>query len=145
MKKIAIIYWSGTGNTEAMAKAVAAGVQREDLEISLLNVSEASIEDVIAADGIALGCPSMGSEVLEDGEMEPFVESIAGVISGKPIVLFGSYGWGDGEWMKDWEKRMQDYGAKVLGDGLIIMGMPNTQGLEKCNVLGSELSKISAK
>ncbi|MCP6429303.1 hypothetical protein NL523_28720, partial [Klebsiella pneumoniae] len=81
-----------------MAKAVAEGAQNENTEVSLLSVSESSIEDVINADAVALGCPSMGAEVLEELEMEPFVLSIEGVISGKPLALFGSYGWGNGEW-----------------------------------------------
>ncbi|CQR72353.1 Flavodoxin [Sporomusa ovata DSM 2662] len=141
MKKIVVIYWSGTGNTEAMAKAVAEGAQNENTEVSLLSVSESSIEDVINADAVALGCPSMGAEVLEELEMEPFVLSIEGVISGKPLALFGSYGWGNGEWMQDWVQRMQGSGAKVLGEGLIIMETPDHQGLDKCKVLGSNLSK----
>lgn len=142
MKKIAVIYWSGTGNTEEMAKAIAAGAQQGDVEVSLFNVGEVSSKDVVAADGIALGCPSMGAEVLEEGEMEPFVESLEGLVSGKPMALFGSYGWGSGEWMEDWVARMQGYGAKVIGDGLIMMGAPDDQGIAECKELGSELSKL---
>lgn len=141
MKKIVVIYWSGTGNTEAMAVAVAEGAKQENSEVSLLNVAEASIDDVKNADAIALGCPSMGAEVLEEEEMEEFVSSLEGNVSGKSVALFGSYGWGNGEWMQDWVTRMQNYGANVLGEGLIIMGTPDSQGIEKCNVLGSELSK----
>jgi len=142
MKKIAVIYWSGTGNTEAMAKAVAEGAKQDHVEVSILNVAQASIKDVINADAIALGCSSMGAEVLEEAEMEPFVASIEEVIYGKPMALFGSYGWGSGEWMQDWVTRMQDCGAKVLGEGLISMGMPDMQGIEECKVLGSELSNL---
>jgi len=142
MKKLTVIYWSGTGNTEAMAKAIAEGAQQENIEVSFLNVAEASIENVINADAIALGCSSMGAETLEEDEMEPFVQSIEGVVSGKPLALFGSYGWGTGEWMQDWVVRMQECGGKVLGEGLIIMGMPDISGLEECKALGTELSKI---
>ena len=142
MKRIAIIYWSGTGNTEAMAKAVAEGAQQENIEVSVLNVAEASMEDIINADAVALGCSSMGAEVLEETEMEPFVLSIEGVISGKPVALFGSYGWGNGEWMQDWVARIQGCGGKVLGEGLIAMGMPDAQGIADCKALGSELSKV---
>ena len=134
MEKIAVINWSGTGNTEAMAKAVAEGTKQENTEVSLLSVAEASIEDVINADAVALGCPSMGAEVLEEEEMGPFVLSIEEAILGKPVALFGSYGWGNGEWMQDWVTRIQECGGKVLREGLIIMGMPDTQGLEKCKV-----------
>jgi len=142
MKKIAVVYWSGTGNTKAMAEAVAEGARQENVEVSLLSIAEASIEDIIHADAIALGCPSMGAEVLEEEEMGPFVLSLDKVISGKPVALFGSYGWGNGEWMQDWVTRMQGYGANVLGEGLIIMEMPDAQGLEQCNTLGSALSKM---
>ena len=142
MKKITVIYWSSTGNTEEMAEAVAKGAKKEDTEVSVLSVDKASIQDIINADAVALGCPSMGAEVLEEAEMDPFVLSIEGAISGKPVALFGSYGWGNGEWMQDWVTRMQGCGAKVLGEGLIIMGAPDTEGLEECTTLGSELSKV---
>jgi len=141
MKKITVIYWSGTGNTEAMANAVAEGAKNENTEVKLLNVAEASIDDVKNADAVAMGCPSMGAEVLEESEMEPFVTSIEGVVSGKPMALFGSYGWGNGEWMQDWVARMNGCGANVLGEGLIIRETPDAQGLAECKALGSDLSK----
>ena len=102
MKKVAIIYWSGTGNTEAMATAIMEGAMKENVDVRLINVGEANATDVLNADAIAFGCPSMGSEVLEESEMEPFIESISSVIRGKNTILFGSYGWGNGEWMTDW-------------------------------------------
>jgi len=142
MKKITVIYWSSTGNTQAMAEAIAKGAKQENTEVSLLSVADASIQDIIDADAVALGCPSMGAEVLEEAEMDPFVTSIEGAISGKSVALFGSYGWGNGEWMQDWVTRMQSCGAKVLGEGLIMMGSPDAPGLEECKVLGSELSKV---
>lgn len=141
MKKVVIIYWSGTGNTEAMAQEVAKGVKAEDVNVSLLKVSEASLEDVKNADAVALGCPSMGAEVLEETEMEPFVESLNGNVNDKPVVLFGSYGWGNGEWMEDWEIRMKEYGANLISEGLIINEMPDDEGLSKCEVLGNDLIK----
>ena len=142
MKKIAVIYWSGTGNTEAMAKAIAEGAQNVNTEVSLLSVDQASIDDVINADAVALGCPSMGAEVLEESEMEPFVQSIEEELSGKSVALFGSYGWGNGEWMQDWVERMNECKAKVIGEGLIIMGAPGDQEIEECKTLGIELSGI---
>lgn len=141
MKKVSVIYWSGTGNTEAMAKAVAEGAKAEGAEVKLLSVDEASSEDVTSADAIALGCPSMGAEVLEESEMEPFVESLQGKVTGKATALFGSYDWGSGEWMKDWEERMDSYGSKVVGEGLIVNLTPGDDDLEKCRQLGSELVK----
>lgn len=141
MKKISVIYWSGTGNTEAMAKAVAEGAKSEDTEVTLLHVSEAAEANITAADAIAMGCPSMGAEMLEESEMEPFVASIEPLVSGKPLALFGSYGWGNGEWMHDWVGRMGQCGAKVLGEGLIIRDTPDDQGLADCKALGNALSR----
>ena len=110
----AVIYWSGTGNTEQMAAAVAEGAGAE-----LFSVSDFSgnIDDY---DRVAFGCPAMGAEELEDGEFEPFFSSVEGKLSGKTIALFGSYGWGDGEWMRNWTDRCKNAGATVVGgEGLI--------------------------
>jgi flavodoxin I len=141
MKKVSVIYWSGTGNTEKMAQAVAAGAKTEQTEVTLLPVSEATPNHVTEADCIALGCPSMGDEVLEDGEMEPFVSSIESLLRGKPLVLFGSYGWGNGQWMDNWTDRMKTQGAQLMTDGLIINNEPDDDGLAKCRNLGSQLIK----
>jgi flavodoxin I len=140
MKNVVVVYWSGTGNTEAMAQALLEGAVTEDTKVSLLNVSEAKVEDVANADAVALGCPSMGCEVLEEDEMEPFVESISEAVKDKELALFGSYGWGNGEWMTDWQKRMTGYGAKLVAEGLIINGTPESDGLEQCKNLGKLLT-----
>ncbi|GCD10725.1 flavodoxin [Clostridium tagluense] len=140
MKNVVIIYWSGTGNTEAMAEGIMEGAKNEDSNVRLLNVGDAKVEDVINANVIAFGCPSMGAEQLEESEMEPFIESIASVVSGKNIVLFGSYGWGNGEWMTDWQERMEKYGANVIVDGLIINNDADKEGIEKCKEIGALLS-----
>ena len=109
MSKISVVYWSQTGNTEAMAEAVGAGIAKAGKEADVVEVSSASMEDLKAAKVFALGCPAMGAEVLEEMEMEPFVEEVEGFAQGKTIALFGSYGWGDGQWMtqsnsvKNWE------------------------------------------
>lgn len=141
MKKVNIIYWSGTGNTEKMAQAVAAGAQTEQTEVSLLSVSDATANHVAEADYVALGCPSMGDEVLEESEMEPFVSSIESLIKDKPLVLFGSYGWGSGQWMEDWTERMKGHGAKLMADSLVINNEPDDEGLTKCFDLGLQLVK----
>jgi flavodoxin short chain len=141
MKNITIIYWSGTGNTEAMANAIAQGARTDETEVKLLNVSDASVENVINAEVVALGCPSMGAEELEESEMEPFVEAISHVVSNKKLALFGSYGWGDGEWMRNWQDNMEGYGAKILQDSLIINNEPDDEGIELCRKLGEKLSK----
>ncbi len=141
MKSIAVIYWSGTGNTQQMAVAVAEGAKAEGIEVILKEVSSATKEDIIKADAVALGCPSMGSEVLEESEMEPFVEAIeVDSLTGKPLALFGSYDWGEGQWMDDWQERMSDHGAKLAADGLIIHMTPDDEGLKLCSELGSKLA-----
>lgn len=140
MAKINIIYWSGTGNTEKMAKLILEGIKSEGIDAEMKSVSEATIEDVLNSEALALGCPSMGSEELEEGEMQPFIESIEDKISGKKLALFGSYGWGDGLWMREWEDRMKDNGADLIQDGLIINGSPESDEDESsCIELGKKL------
>lgn len=112
--KISIVYWSGTGNTEAMANAVAEGAKNAGAEVELLPVAMAD-DGVLASDAILLGCPAMGAEQLEESEFEPFFSSIEGKLGGKKVGLFGSYDWGDGEWMRKWEARMKEAGADVVG------------------------------
>lgn len=132
--KTAVIFWSGTGNTEAMAQAVAEGAGAE-----LFSVSDfkGSVSDY---DRIAFGCPSMGDEVLEESEFEPFFAEIEGELSGKKIALFGSYGWGDGEWMRNWVERAKNAGAEITnGEGLIVNDAPSDTDLADCKVLGESL------
>ncbi len=132
--KTAVIYWSGTGNTEQMAAAVAEGAGAE-----LFSVSDFS-GDVADYDRIAFGCPSMGDEVLEESEFDPFFTSVEGKLSGKKIALFGSYGWGDGQWMRNWVERAKAAGAEVTNDeGLIINDAPDADGLASCKALGEAL------
>lgn len=107
MSKISVVYWSQSGNTAAMAEAVAKGVTDAGKEAEIVFVSSASIDELKSETAFALGCPAMGAEVLEEGEMEPFVTELEGCVAGKTIGLFGSYGWGDGEWMRDWVERMR--------------------------------------
>lgn len=128
MTKVSIIYWSGTGNTEAMAEFISNGAQQAGAEVTQINVADASLNDVKAADIVVFGCPAMGDEVLEESEMEPFIESTANIIEGKKVALFGSYDWGDGQWMRDWSERMQNYGAELVDDeGLIVNGSPEAE------------------
>lgn len=141
MKKISIIYWSGTGNTETMAKAIQKGAKSENTDVKLVGVSEASLEDVSCADVVAFGCPAMGDEQLEENEMEPFIESILQDIKDKDIALFGSYGWGSGDWMTNWEEQMKEYGANLVEESLIINEEPDDDGLEKCKKLGKTLAE----
>lgn len=140
MSKVKVIYWSATGNTEAMAKAVAEGVNEAGGEAELLFVTQVNPEDIKDDDAFAIGCPAMGAEVLEEGDVEPFVTEIEGLISGKKVALFGSYGWGDGQWMRDWEERMTGAGAVVInGEGLICQEAPDDDAIEQCKELGKQL------
>ncbi|MEA4925681.1 MAG: flavodoxin [Syntrophomonadaceae bacterium] len=140
MKNVVVIYWSGTGNTEMMAKAVAEGATAQGNMVKLMEVSEASKQDVLSADAVALGCPSMGTEELEEQEMEPFVQELEKEdMTGKIMALFGSYGWGEGEWMRDWESRMRNTGSILVDKGLILEETPDEQGLKDCRELGAKL------
>jgi flavodoxin short chain len=120
MSKAAIIFWSGTGNTEAMANALAQGMKEAGSEVDLLNVAAAKADALDEYEKIAFGCPSMGDEILEEDEFEPFFASAEGGISGKKIALFGSYGWGDGQWMRDWQDRVKGAGADLFEEGFIV-------------------------
>jgi flavodoxin short chain len=141
MKNISIIYWSGTGNTEKMALALADGARIEDNSVKVLEVGKASKNDVLNADAVALGCPSMGAEVLEEEEMEPFVQSLETEnLKSKPMVLFGSYDWGDGQWMREWDERMKKLGVNLVDEGLIMQNTPDENGLAQCRQLGAKLA-----
>ena len=115
MSKVSIVYWTQGGNTQAMAEAIGEGVTAAGGEADVVFVSDANIADLKAEGAFALGCPAMGAEVLEEMEMEPFVQDVEMFANGKKIALFGSYGWGDGQWMRDWEDRMTAAGATLVG------------------------------
>ena len=115
MKKVAVVYWSGTGNTEAMADLIAQGVRTAGGEADLVQAADFDSSKLDGYDAFAFGCPAMGDEELDEGEVEPFVEELEKSVSGKKVALFGSYDWGDGEWMRKWEERMKEAGAEVVG------------------------------
>ena len=141
MSKVAVVFWSGTCNTEQMAEAVAEGAKSAGAEVTLANVNDFDSSSVADFDGIAFGCPAMGAEVLEDSEFEPVFNECESALNGKSIALFGSYGWGDGEWMRDWEARMQSAGAELVGGaGLMCHETPDAEGLEECKELGRQLA-----
>ncbi len=141
MSKIAIVYWSGTGNTEAMANYIAEGVQAAGGEVEMFGPSEFTAGQLTAFSAVAFGCPAMGSEVLEESEFEPMFAALEHSLGGKKIALFGSYGWGDGQWMRDWRDRCNNAGANLLGEnGLIVNEMPDADGEEACKDLGRKLA-----
>ena len=143
MDKVYVIYWTQSGNTQAMAEAVGKGITDAGKEAVVVPVGTVSVEDLKDAAGFALGCPAMGAEVLEESEMEPFVCEVEAIASGKTIGLFGSYGWGDGQWMRDWVDRMNGCGAKVLnGEGVICQETPDEAALSECESLGKQLAAV---
>ena len=139
---IQVVFWTQSGNTYAMAQAIAEGILEAGREVNVVPVESASIEQLTNDQVMALGCPSMGAEVLEETEMEPFITELEGYVAGKTIALLGSYGWGDGEWMRNWVERMTAAGATVLnGEGIICREMPDEEALEACKNLGIQLGK----
>lgn len=140
MSKIAVVYWSGTGNTETMAEAVAQGAREKGAEVELLRAEEFGAGQVPVYDAIAFGCPSMGVEELEESEFAPMFESCEPAISGKRISLFGSYGWGDGEWMRNWEESCKQDGAVLVSEGVICNDAPDDEAIAACKALGAALT-----
>lgn len=139
MSKIAVVYWSGTGNTEAMATAVINGIQDAGAEGSLFVASEFDAQMIDSFDAIAFGCPAMGAEELEDSEFAPMFEACEPKLSGKKIALFGSYGWGDGEWMRNWEDTCKNDGADLACSFVICNDAPDAETIAACQALGKSL------
>ena len=141
MNKSAIVFWSGTGNTEAMANYIADGVRAAGGEAELFGPGDFSLEQLTSFHAVAFGCPAMGSEVLEEMEFEPMFAALENALGGKRIALFGSYGWGNGQWMRDWYARCDHAGANLLDEqGLIINEAPDGPGEEACKELGRKLA-----
>ena len=138
--KIAVVYWSSTGNTEAMAQAVAEGARKAGASAELFTATEFDGGKVDAFDAIAFGCPAMGAEELEDSEFAPMFESCESKLSGKKIALFGSYGWGDGEWMRSWEETCRGDGADLVSEGVVCLETPDDDALDACRELGASLA-----
>lgn len=138
--KIAVVYWSGTGHTEAMAQAVAQGARENGAEVTLLTCDAFTPDLVADFDAIAFGCPAMGAEVLEESEFEPMFTAVEGLLAGKKVALFGSYGWGDGEWMRTWEERCCQDGITLAADSVICNEEPDEDALAECQALGAALN-----
>ena len=143
MSKVYVVYWSASGNTQSMAEAVGNGINQAGGEAEVVEVGNFSADTLKDEASFALGCPAMGAEVLEESEMEPFVSEVEAFASGKKIGLFGSYGWGDGEWMRNWVARMEEAGAQVYGgEDAICMNEPDSEAEEKLEALGKELAAL---
>lgn len=142
MSKTAIIYWSGTGNTEAMANAIFDGTKEVNADIKLFSVDQITADEAKDYNNLILGCPAMGAEELEEGEFEPFFAELEVNLSSKNVALFGSYGWGDGEWMREWEKRVTDAGAKLANESVIVNDSPDEDAVTACNGLGKIVATL---
>lgn len=141
MKKTAVIYWSGTGNTEAMAEAVAEGMRGAGAEVTLLTPDQVSVPKLDEYEAVALGCPAMGSEVLEESEFQPMFDDCKSKLDCKKVALFGSYGWGDGEWMREWEKDCEANGITLTIASVICCEAPDDEALDACRELGKTLAQ----
>ena len=139
MSKIAVIYWSGTGNTEAMANAVAQGARGKGASVDVLTPSAVDASKMAAYTGVALGCPAMGAESLEEDEFEPMFSDIKTALKGKKVALFGSYGWGGGEWMTTWENDCRTAGVSLCADSVICSEAPEDDTIAACKALGAAL------
>ena len=140
MSKLAIIYWSGTGNTQTMAEAVESGAKEAGAEVTVFTSAEFDAFKGADFDTFAFGCPAMGAEVLEESEFDPMFTAVEGSLSDKKIALFGSYGWGDGQWMRDWEDRCKTNGAILATESVMANDSPDDEALAACRALGASLA-----
>ena len=139
MSKVAVVYWSGTGNTEAMANKVAEGVKAAGAEVEVISADDFDGTDISDFDGVAFGCPAMGDEELEDSVFQPVFEACEAKLAGKKVALFGSYGWGDGEWMRSWEEKCQNDGVALAVDSVICNEDPDDEAQAACIELGKAI------
>ncbi len=139
MSKVAVVYWSGTGNTEAMAKAVEEGIRSAGAEAAVMSPAEFDASRVAEFDAVAFGCPAMGAEVLEESEFDPMFTAVESSLKDKKIALFGSYGWGDGEWMRNWEDRCKAAGAVLACESVMANNDPDADAIASCKALGAAL------
>ena len=140
MSKVAVVYWSATGNTAAMAESVADGARKAGAEVKVCTSADFAPADVDAYDAIAFGCPAMGAEVLEEDEFQPMWDSVKGSLSGKNVALFGSYGWGSGEWMDSWADDAKAAGITLASDPVIANEEPDDAAKAACEALGASLA-----
>ena len=136
MSKVAVVYWSGSGNTEAMADKVAEGAKAAGAEVEVISADDFAGTDIEGFDGVAFGCPAMGDEELEDSVFQPVFEACEPKLAGKKVALFGSYGWGDGEWMRSWEEKCKNDGVVLAADSVICNEEPDDEAQAACIELG---------
>lgn len=139
MSKVAVVYWSGSGNTEAMADKVAEGAKAAGAEVEVISADDFDGTDISSFDGVAFGCPAMGDEELEDSVFQPVFEACEPKLAGKKVALFGSYGWGDGEWMRSWEEKCKNDGVVLAADSVICNEEPDDEAQAACVELGKAI------
>ena len=140
MSKTAVVFWSGTGNTEEMANAVLEGMKENGADASIYSADAFQAGDVEGYDAIAFGCPAMGAEVLEEDEFQPLFDECNSALAGKKVALFGSYGWGDGEWMRNWEDDCREAGIELACDSVVCNDAPDEDAITACKELGAALA-----
>lgn len=140
MTKTAVVFWSATGNTEAMADAVKEGAAQAGAEVSVFSASDFSADKAAEFDSIAFGCPAMGDEVLEEDEFRPMFDAVLPALKDKKIGLFGSYGWGDGQWMRDWEETCKSAGVALVSEPVLANEAPDDEAVAACKALGAALA-----
>ena len=139
MSKVAVVFWSGTGNTEAMANLVAEGAKNVGAEVDVIQASDFDSTKLAEYDAVAFGCPAMGDEELEDTEFEPMYDEVEPSLDSKKVVLFGSYDWNDGEWMDLWRERAEGNGVNVV-DSVIAKDYPDDEAETACKAAGAALA-----
>ena len=140
MSKTAVVFCSGTGNTEEMANAVLEGMKENGADASIYSADAFQAGDVEGYDAIAFGCPAMGAEVLEEDEFQPLFDECKSALAGKKVALFGSYGWGDGEWMRNWEDDCREAGIELACDSVVCNDAPDEDAITACKELGAALA-----
>ena len=139
MRKIALVYISLTGNTASMAEVVESAL-KDRAEVTVFDVSQDDFTNPSDFDAIAFGCPAMGQEVLEEDSFEPMFSSIETSLAGKDVALFGSYGWGDGQWMRDWQDRVEAAGGRLVADPVIAQGAPDDDATAQLEALATAVA-----
>lgn len=142
MADVLLVYWTGTGNTEIMAEKIKEGLESSGLSVDYRTVDAVEADEVSGYEKLVFGCPSMGVEILEEDEFEPFFEEAEKLLAGKKVALFGSYGWGDGEWMDAWVDRVKDSGANLFEPGFMINSTPSGEEEEECFEFGESFAKF---
>ncbi|MCR5304802.1 MAG: flavodoxin [Lachnospiraceae bacterium] len=140
MSKVAVVFWSGTGNTEAMANAVEKGAKAAGADVTVFRTEGFGPSNAGEFDAVAFGCPAMGAEVLEEAEFEPMFASVENSLGGKKVALFGSWGWGGGAWMQSWEDRCKGDGINLVTDSVMCENAPDDDALAACEALGKALA-----